>query len=191
MLDRWEVRMAGGLAPKVLCVCTGNICRSVAMKLYLARAWKDDARVSSAGTYAMEGWEVPEVAVEVMASEDLDASAHEPTQLSVEAVKAADLVLIAATDHRAWIAQHLGSVPPNVFLLTEAAALTVFAMRPHPFERSERIRLAASALDSARNQLADVHQTNILDPNGLSYAVHVKAMNQCKAALDTLIAWIG
>lgn len=183
--------MAGGLAPKVLCVCTGNICRSVGMQLYLARSWKDDAVVSSAGTYAMVGWAVPELAQEVLASEGLDASSHEPIQLTVAAVKEADLVLVAATDNRAWIAQRLGSVPPNVFLLTEAAALTVFAMRPHPFERSERIRLAASALDAARHQLSEVHLENILDPNGLNRAVHMKALKQCKTALDTLTAWIG
>jgi protein-tyrosine phosphatase len=177
--------------PKVLCVCTGNLCRSVCMALLLGKAWKDDAVVESAGTYAMEGWEVPEFTQELLAAEDLDASDHEPRQLTPEAVREADLVLVAASDHKAWIARHLGAVPPSVFLLTEAAALTVFAPLPQPPERADRIRLAASALDSARSQLSEVRQPNILDPTGMSRPAHEKVLAQCREAIDTLTAWIG
>ena len=183
--------MAGPLAPTVLCVCTGNVCRSVIIQLYLAKVWKEDARVISAGTYAMEGWEVPEAAQEVMASEGLDASQHEPVQLTVEMIEKANLVLVASSDHRAWIAQQMGTVPPHVFLLTEAAALTVFALRPPALDRGERIRRAADALNAARAQLSDVHQQNILDPTGLSIAAHEKALKLCTSSLDAITAWIG
>ncbi len=183
--------MTEGLAPKILCVCTSNLCRSVAMELHLSRAWQEDAAVKSAGTYAMSGWEVSEVAQEVLAAEELDAGTHEPTQLTIDAINEADLVLVAATDHRAWITQRLGHLPSTVFLLTEAAALTMFAQRPHHFERSERIRSASSALHSARTQLSDVHQASILDPHRLSHATHTKVMNQIKESLHAILAWIG
>lgn len=183
--------MTGSPAPKVLCVCTGNLCRSVCMALLLGKAWKGEAEVRSAGTYAMEGYEVPDFTRDLLAAEALDATDHEPRQLTPGAVKEADLVLVAASDHKAWISQRLGTVPPNVFLLTEAAALTVFAQRPPSAERSDRIRLAAPALNAARNQLSEVRQSNILDPTGLSRPAHEQVLRQCKAAVDTLTAWIG
>jgi protein-tyrosine phosphatase len=177
--------------PKVLCVCTGNLCRSVCMAFLLGKAWKDDAIVDSAGTYAMEGWEILEDTRTLLADEKLDASNHEPRQLTDKDLKEADLVLVAASDHKAWISQKLGAMPPNVFLLTEAAALTVFALRPPSADRSERIRLAAPALDAARTQLSEIRQPNILDPTGLSRSAHEKVLEQCKAAIETLTAWIG
>ncbi|MBN2176709.1 MAG: hypothetical protein JW722_03530 [Demequinaceae bacterium] len=183
--------MADSPTPKVLCVCTSNLCRSVGMQLFLARSWKGDAIVSSAGTYAMVGWAVPDLALKVMASEGLDASAYEPTQLTVAVVEEADLVLVAASENRAWIAQRMGTVPSNVFLLAEASALTVFAMRPQTSDRKERIRLAAAALDSARAQLTDVRHENLLDPNELNYEAHAEALRQCKKHLDAITAWVG
>jgi len=183
--------MAGAPPPTVLCVCTGNLCRSVCMAFLLRKAWEEDAVVESAGTYAMEGWEISDCTRELLAAEELDAGDHEPRQLTPEAVRGADLVLVAASDHKAWIAQQLGAVPPNVFLLTEAAALTVFALRPDSPERADRIRLSAPALNAARTQLSEVRQPNILDPTGMSRAAHEKVLAQCKEAIGTLTDWIG
>lgn len=183
--------MSDASVPKVLCACTGNICRSPAMELFLAKAWGDDAEVTSAGTYAMEGWEVPDAMQRVIAAEGLDARAHEPVQLDLAAVTDADLVLFAASDHRAWVDQRLGGLLPSAFLLTEAAALTVFAQKPAGETRADRIRGAASALNAARVQLGDVHQTNVLDPYGLSASAHAQAMKQIVDASNTLITWLA
>jgi protein-tyrosine phosphatase len=176
--------------PKVLCVCTSNLCGSVGMQLFLARSWGSDAEVSSAGTYAMIGWAIPELAQRIMASQGLDFREHEPTQLTAAPVEEADLVLVAANEQRVWIGQHLAMVPSKVFLLTEAAALAKVATLPESSNRSERIRLAAAALDAARPQLTGVRHASLLDPNELNYEEHLKALQQCKENLDVLTAWI-
>ena len=177
--------------PRVLCVSTGNLCRSAAMELILRRAWKDDAEVTSAGTYAMVGCELPDRMVEVLLAEGLDPEDHDPRELTPADISDADLVLVAATEHRGWIAQHLGAVPHTVFLLTEAAALTPFAMRPPSPDRSERIRGAAAALDAARAQLSTVRQPNILDPFDLGADAHRTCMSQVLEATSVLLGWLG
>ena len=174
----------------VLCVCTGNICRSPAMELFLARAWGADAVVKSAGTMAAVGWHIPDPMQRAEHEIGLDGSHHHPTQLDVAAVEHSDLLLIAAGNHRAWIQHHVGAVPPNTFLLTEATALTKVARRPAGTNRADSIATAASLLDAARTPDGGPYP-DIDDPYGHGDDAYVRAMTEIAAALTALVDWVG
>ncbi len=175
---------------KVLTVCTGNICRSPAMEFSLERAWGDDAAVSSGGTMAATGWHVPAPMREAEEAAGLTVPEHDPAQLDVAMIEAQDLVLVAARSHKEWIERHVGAVPTNTFLLTEAAALATIARRPVGDSRSDRIRTAASLLSAARS-MDDAQHSDIDDPYLHGDEAYVRAMEEIAENLDVLIEWIG
>ncbi len=174
----------------VLTVCTGNICRSPAMEFYLERAWGDDAVVSSAGTMAATGWHIPGPMRDAEEAAGLVVPHHEPAQLDVETIESHDLVLVAARSHRDWIERHVGAVPPNTFLLTEAAALASVARRPAGDSRADRIRTAAALLGAARTFDDGIHY-DVDDPYLRGDEAYVAAMAEIAELLDALIAWVG
>lgn len=175
---------------KVLTVCLGNICRSPAMEFYLERAWGADADVTSAGTIAATGWHIPEPMRAVEEAAGLTVAHHEPRQLDVAIIEAQDLILVAANAQKEWIDRHVGAVPVNTFLLTEAAALTSVARRPVGDSRADRIRTAASLLSAARS-LDDGSHPDIDDPYLHGDEAYQRAMREIGENLDAIIAWVG
>ncbi len=181
--------MAPALA-NVMCICTGNICRSAAMEAYLSRAWVDAAKVTSAGTMAASGWHSPAPMLAVMKSVGLDGSKHIARQLEMADVESSDLVLVATHLHQAWISRHFGAAPPNTFVLTEAAELTKRARRPVGTDRIDRIRTAAALLDAARAEKPAKYD-DIHDPYGHSDDAYRHAMDIIVGACTTLVDWVG
>ena len=175
---------------KVLTVCSGNICRSPAMEFYLRRAWGVDAIVTSGGTTAAIGWHVPAPMRAAEEAAGLTVPDHDPRQLDVDIIEEQDLVLVAAQSHKDWIARHVGAVPPNTFLLTEAAALASVARRPLGDSLADRIRTAASLLGDARSLDDEVHP-DIEDPYLHGDEAYVVAMKLIAENLDVLIKWVG
>ncbi len=174
----------------VLTVCTGNICRSPAMEFYLERAWGDDAVVSSAGTMAATGWHIPAPMRAAEEAAGLIVPEHDPHQLDVETIESHDLVLVAARSHRDWIERHVGAVPTNTFLLTEAANLAAVARRPAGNSLSDRIRTAAALLSAARSLDDGIHP-DVDDPYLRGDEAYVAAMDEIAENLDAIIEWVG
>jgi protein-tyrosine-phosphatase len=160
------------------------------MEFYLERAWGDDAVVTSAGTIAATGWHIPAPMRTAEEAVGLTVPDHEPVQLDVAMIEAQDLVLVSAASHRDWIERHVGALPLNTFLLTEASALALVARRPAGDSRSDRIRTAASLLSAARS-LDDGTHADIDDPYLRGDEAYVRAMREIAENLDVLIAWVG
>jgi protein-tyrosine-phosphatase len=160
------------------------------MEFYLERAWGDDAVVTSAGTIAATGWHIPAPMRAAEEAAGLTVPDHEPAQLDVAMIEAQDLVLVSTHSHRDWIERHVGAVPLNTFLLTEAAALALVARRPAGNSRSDRIRTAASLLSAARS-LDDATHADIDDPYLRGDEAYTKAMREIAENLDVLIAWVN
>ena len=181
---------------RVLTVCTGNICRSPAMELYLARAWGDDADVSSAGTFGSENVTlhnfIPSQMAAVIADHGLDPDPHRPRQLTADLIDESDLVLVATRRHAAWVQELMGDDGSRTtFLLTEAAELAGRGLVLEQATRAGRIRAAAAILDGERQRQRAAEAIDVEDPWALSDAAHVASMRQITEASDTLIAWIG
>ena len=90
-------------APRILVVCTANICRSpVAEKLLqtrLAHAGLADWTVASAGTWAAEGHTAAPFSMELMAERGLDINPHRSQPVTESLMQQVDLVICLETNH--------------------------------------------------------------------------------------------
>lgn len=175
---------------KVLMVCTGNICRSPAMHYLAARDWADAAAVSSAGTFAEVGMDVPAPMRRSASAAGLTIARHRPTQLTEALIARADLVLVATESHRRWIADELGGVPDHVFGLKQAAELTSRAPRPEGTTAAARLANAAATL-RAEQERKPAPLRSLDDPWSRDQATYDRVYGEIAAAVAELGAWGG
>ena len=87
----------------IVCVCTGNTCRSpmaaALLRRELDRVGRPDVQVESAGL-AADGSPATPQAVEVMAEWGIDIAAHRSRPLTAELLQQADAVLVMTPAHR-------------------------------------------------------------------------------------------
>lgn len=86
----------------VLCVCTGNICRSPLAEGWLRREMPS-LNVSSAGIGAVQGGEMPSAAAAIAAREGLDLADHRGRQVTAGILQAHELVLVMEAGQRDWL----------------------------------------------------------------------------------------
>ncbi|UCD57457.1 MAG: low molecular weight phosphotyrosine protein phosphatase [Candidatus Hydrogenedentota bacterium] len=84
-------------------LCTGNLCRSPIaegiLKKKLAEREIDSISVSSAGTFALAGRPVAELALKVAAERGVDLSGHRSRHLTTEMLGNADILIGMERDH--------------------------------------------------------------------------------------------
>ncbi|RTR00153.1 low molecular weight protein-tyrosine-phosphatase [Halomonas nitroreducens] len=90
---------------RILVVCTGNVCRSPVAEALLRQAYPD-RRIESAGLAAPQGREADPAVVTLAEAEGLTLEGHQARQLTVEMLRAADLVLVM-TENQRWEVSHL------------------------------------------------------------------------------------
>ncbi|WP_070990085.1 low molecular weight protein-tyrosine-phosphatase [Halofilum ochraceum] len=84
----------------VLCVCTGNLCRSPMAAVLLAdRLGADGPSVASAGTGAVVGEPAAEHARAAVAARGLDLEGHRARQVTASLLREHELVLAAEGSH--------------------------------------------------------------------------------------------
>ena len=109
----------------VLFVCTGNICRSPTAEAIarreLARYPGIPLRVSSAGSHALEGNPAASRSLLAAASRGASLERHFARELTRRRVRAADLVLCMAAEHRPFVLSYDRSAAGRTFLLASFA----------------------------------------------------------------------
>lgn len=110
----------------VLFVCTGNICRSpLAEQLFQSWAAQHEGvfEVTSAGTHARRGDPMTEQAAALSRAYGADPSHHAASRLTEERVRAANLVIGLAREHRAEVVSLVPRASQKTFTLREFARL--------------------------------------------------------------------
>jgi protein-tyrosine-phosphatase len=160
------------------------------MHFLAAREWGDAARVSSAGTYAEIGMDVPAPMRRSAAASGLAIPRHRPTQLDEGLITRSDLVLVATESHRRWIEQELGGVPAQVFGLKQAAELASRAPGPSGDSPAQRLVNAAATLhqESLRTHAP---LRSLDDPWSRDQATYDRVYGEIAEAIAVISAWAG
>jgi len=86
---------------RILVVCTGNICRSPMAEALLKEAFADQGvEIASAGLSALSGHPADETAQALMQEQGLDISGHRASQITPDAVRWADLIIVMEQDQK-------------------------------------------------------------------------------------------
>jgi protein-tyrosine phosphatase len=109
----------------VLFVCTGNICRSPTAEALarreLARYPGVALRVSSAGSHALEGNPAASRSMLAASTRGADLERHFARELTRRRVRAADLILCMAAEHRPFVLSYDRAAANRTFLLASFA----------------------------------------------------------------------
>jgi protein-tyrosine phosphatase len=101
----------------ILCVCTGNICRSP-LAQGLIKQVAPGLNVDSAGIAAVAGGRMPEEAAAIAAREGLPIQDHRGKQLTAEHAEAADVILVMEKEQLDWIGEQFPQVRGRIFRVT-------------------------------------------------------------------------
>ncbi|MCL4867925.1 MAG: low molecular weight protein arginine phosphatase [Anaerolineae bacterium] len=109
--------------PHILIICTANICRSpvgeALLRQKLHALGYTDWRVSSAGTWAVNGRAAAEFSQQLMKEQRLDLSTHRSRMITGEMLAESDLVLCMESGHAEALRVEFPSQAHKVFMLTE------------------------------------------------------------------------
>jgi protein-tyrosine phosphatase len=168
----------------VLFVCTGNICRSPTAEALarreLARHPGVPIQVSSAGSHALEGNPAASRSMLAASARGASLERHLARELTGRRVRAADLVLCMATEHRPFVLSHDRSAADRTFLLA------TFARVAGEWDRlaTSPAGLVALAAEHAREQDGD----DIDDPLGQPAEAYAACAERLDGLVSTVIA---
>lgn len=163
----------------VLFVCTGNICRSPTAEALARRELERypgvPIRVSSAGSHALEGNPAASRSMLAAATRGADLERHFARELTRRRVRAADLILCMAAEHRPFVLSYDRVAASRTFLLATFARVA----SQWDWLASSPAVLVALAAEHGREQDGD----DIDDPLGHP----AEAYAACAERLDGLV----
>jgi protein-tyrosine phosphatase len=163
----------------VLFVCTGNICRSPTAEALarreLARYPGAPIQLSSAGSHALEGNPAASRSMLAASSRGASLERHFARELTRRRVRAADLILCMAAEHRPFVLSCDRAAAGRTFLLASFARVA----SQWDWLATSPANLVALAAEHAREQPGD----DIDDPLGQSS----EAYAACAERLDSLV----
>ncbi len=175
----------------VLCICTGNICRSPAAERLLAARLGPTVRVSSAGTRAIVGWSIAGPMVARLRQAGLPTVRFAARQLQASMVAEADLVLAMSRGHRAEAVRLAPETAERSFTLLEFGRL-IELLRPEDLPGDtpgERLRSAVPVVDRMRRAVRG--RDDIADPFGGSSRAYQRAYVEIDRAVTAICVAVG
>ena len=136
--------------PRVVVVCTANICRSPVGEAVLRQRLQAQAgaagqqtpwQVLSAGTWADRGQLASAYSVELMAEQGLDISRHTSRPVDKMLVEESDLLLCMETGHAEALRAEFPDQAHKIHLLTEMAGPAYSVSDPYGGTRSDYERM--------------------------------------------------
>lgn len=101
----------------VLCVCTGNICRSPLAEGLFRRdmPW---LTTTSAGLGAVVGGRMPEPARRIAQREGLDLDGHRGRQIDSKLLRSRELVLVMEAGQKLWLSEQFPESRDRLFIIS-------------------------------------------------------------------------
>lgn len=174
-------------ALRILCVCTGNVCRSPAAERLLARALGPSVQVTSAGTYALVGQSFSSPMDRLIIENGADATGFTARQLSEPHLREADLILGMAREHRAAAVDLVPATVRRGFTLREYARL-LGQIDPDLLPAgspAERAR-ASLPLAAAQRRRSGAAEDDVADPYRRSDAAYGQAFAEIEQAVTSI-----
>jgi protein-tyrosine phosphatase len=166
----------------VLFVCTGNLCRSATAEALASRELQRNPsaplRFISAGTHAVEGNPAATRSVSTAAPRGADLERHHARELTRRRVRAADLILCMAAEHRPYVLAFDRSAVRRTFLLASFTR----AVSQWAWLASSPDELMTMAAEHVRELPGD----DVEDPLGHPMAAYVA----CAERLDGLVSML-
>lgn len=177
----------------ILCVCTGNICRSPAAERLLSAALGPDVEVSSAGTLALVGRGIEPPMDRLVVLGGGDVSRFRARQLREPMLRNADLVLTMTDGHTGDVLELWPRAVRKTFAIRSFARL-LGLIDPSALPRTtdaERLRVAIPLASAGRRQPPDPYQDDVVDPFRHPERVYERAYDNIQAAVATIANVVG
>ena len=172
---------------RVICVCTGNVCRSPAAERLLAHTLGPSVTVSSAGTHALVGQPISAPMDTLIAEVGADPAGFKARVLTEAQLREADLVLAMTRAHRSAIVELAPAAVRRCFTLREYARLlgqlpSTALPDGSPGDRA----LASIRSAAARRRQSTPREDDIADPYRRGDTAYRVAFDQIRAATDQI-----
>ncbi len=174
--------------PRILAVCTGNICRSPAIERLLA-ARLDGIDVLSAGTRAVVGHPMSEPMAALVEEAGASAAGFTARQLTPAVLQGVDLVITATRGHRAAVVELAPALVRRTFTLLELGRLLT-VVPPEGATPGERLLAVPAAAARARTAVRP-GEDDVVDPIGQPAAVYRHSFDQMLPAVEALAGAVG
>jgi len=202
-VDRWSFALrqprdrGGKVLPvfEILCVCTGNICRSPAAEILLARNLDNTVTVTSAGTRGMPAWGVSEPMAAFLGPDAPDVAAFRSSVLSEQDVRRANLILAMSAEHKRAILELEPLAMRRTFTLGELARLAsavppqIAAQWQAPgITDAQRLEALLNLARDLRRQVPSrAEGDDVVDPYGQGNDVYIASYQQLTAFISVLL----
>lgn len=172
----------------VLCVCTGNICRSPAAAALLRMALGDDVAVGSAGTRALAGAAISAPMAAQLSADGLTPDGFAARQLQAPMINAATLVLALTRQHRGDVVELIPRAVRYAFTLTEFARL-VEGTDPSRLPQAgvaERLSALISLAHTRRCATRTPQDDDVADPYRCPDSVYTECYQLIRRTVTTI-----
>jgi protein-tyrosine phosphatase len=184
------------MGPRVLLVCTANICRSPAAARLLAGRLGPSIEFESRGTRSVPGAGSCDVSANwVLMNGGNAAGGHLSRQLELADIKASTLILTASQQHRTKVIELRPSAQVRTFTLAQAARIarwlpaSALAEMPAGADLPDRLLWLAEELDAHRGSAPRPGPESADDlPDPHRGARHADVLSALLAAVDDFCA---
>jgi protein-tyrosine phosphatase len=176
---------------EILCICTGNICRSPAAERLLAARLGPTVSVGSAGTYGLVDSPIAGPMVSRLVDAGADPGGFAARRLTADQIRRADLVLGLTRGHRGDAVELVPGAVRRAFTLLEFARVLESIDREDLPAGAPAGRLKVAVPLAAGRRGVARGRDDVDDPFGLDDAAYQRAFDEIEKAVGTIAAVVN
>lgn len=174
----------------ILCVCTGNVCRSPAAERLLAARLGPEVGVHSAGTLGLVGRAIEPPMATHLTTMGVPDTGFTARRITPADVRGADLVLGMTREHRGAAVELAPAAVRRAFTLLEFARLLEL-VEPDELPDgtvADRLRSAVPLTNARRRRPAAPGLDDVIDPYRLSEQVYGESFTAIRGGVEAIAA---